>query len=163
MMVFACNFLSDFDHLRQIDELTLLGGHPESAPGSHTVEADKVLGHGLFEHGEGPENTVAKFAPPNLSELGFGIVEIENVDGFQHQILARTFNLVGQIDGGHAMHSARNLSGIEDAAFDVFTSEIGARIIRNLAIEAEISSLGADQHFIPRYFTGANHGLKSGS
>src|SRR5205085_5845374 len=151
MMVFACDFLGDFDDLGQIDERAIVGGDPESTPGGHAIEANDVLDYGLFQHGEGSEDPAAEFTPPNLSELGFGVVEIKNVNGVQHQILARALNLVGQVDGGHAMHSASNLSGIEDAAFDVFTSEIGARISRNLAIEAEISRFGADQDFIPRY------------
>jgi hypothetical protein len=85
----------------------------------------------------------------NFRQLGFRIMQVEEVNGLEAQIFAGAFDLVAQVVGRNAMHAAHHLLRVHDSALDVFLQEIAARIRREVAVKREISGFGGDENFLP--------------
>src|SRR6476620_84839 len=92
----------------------------------------------------------------DLRQLGLRIVEVEEVDGFETEVLPRALNLVTEVLGGHAVHAANDFLGIDDPAFEILAGKITARIGWQISVEGKIAGLGGNENFRPGYVPGPN-------
>jgi hypothetical protein len=109
------------------------GFEPESGPGGGAVEADLVGGAKLFEAGESLEETFFELVEGNVGKLGFGIVEVEDVDGVEAEVGAGAGDLVGEEIGVEAV----------GVAGDVGRMEVGRD-----GAGGEETCLGGDEEFV---------------
>ncbi len=83
----------------------------KALPGGGAVPANPALVHLAFEFGEGATDAVFKLRRGTEAELGFGVVQVEDVDGVHAQIGAAAVDLIGQKPGREGVHTAHYVAG----------------------------------------------------
>ena len=109
MVAGAALFGGDLGEARQAERVLLA----EALPGGGAVPANPALVHLAFELGEGATDAVFKLRRRPEAELGFGVVQVEDVDGVHAQIGAAAVDLVGQKPGREGVHAAHHVAGRE--------------------------------------------------
>src|SRR6185312_212259 len=84
----------------------------------------------------------------------------EQINSFDSQISTRSLDLIGQVAGSHAMHSAHQFALWDDAGVYVLRHEVGAGIGRNAGVVGEVTGLRAEKHLVSR--NAGLHQLRNG-
>lgn len=113
VVVAAACLAGEFEDAGEGEAVGLAGFEAKSGPGGGAIEADLVGGAELFEAGKSVEEAFLKLFEGNVGKLGFGVVEVEDVDGFETEVGAGAGNLVGEEIGVEAVGIAGDVRGME--------------------------------------------------
>jgi hypothetical protein len=86
VVVVAAGLAGEFEDSGEGEAIGLAGFEAEGGPGGGAVKADLVGGAELFETGESVEESLFEFVERDVGKLGFGVVEVENVDGVEVEV-----------------------------------------------------------------------------
>ncbi len=97
---------------------------------------------------EGAADALVELLAVQKAELGFGIVQVEDVDGVDAQIGAAAIDLVGQKIGIHGMHPAGYLFGFQETRDGAGREESGLGADHDL-VALQLPQRCADRTFRP--------------
>src|SRR5262249_41323459 len=119
-----------------------------AVPGGGAVECDLALCAGALERLEGRANAGKERGAVDLAELCLGVVNVIGVDRFEAEVRAAALELAKKIARRHAVAAGHEVVPGEDPAADVMLLDVGARIARAAAIEAEKAALGRHEDLL---------------
>ena len=115
MVAVSANFARDGYYFSQVQIVCGRSILPKSIPRCHAVHANLSASCFLFQSREGPPKPVVKCAAGDFTQLLLRVVDVKDIDGFDTQVATRTLELILQIPGGYAVHSANQFFPRNDA------------------------------------------------
>lgn len=96
VVVAAACLAREFEDPGEREAAGLTGFKAKSGPGGGAVEADVVGGAELLKAGESVEETFLELTEGNVGKLGFGVVEVEDIEGVEAEVGAGAGDLVSE-------------------------------------------------------------------
>ena len=163
MILLSAGRASAFEAGGQRDVRLFTNGDAERVPRGNAVPSNLGIANRLFHRGEGALEPGAQGFAGDVPQLGFGIMDVEDVDGLKTEIPPAALELVFEIPRSHTVHPTRQFLRLEDSGGYVFPGEISTGIGGNGAIEREITGLRANDEFVTANFSGVDQVLKGGA
>src|SRR5262249_32341740 len=120
----------------------IAGTRGRAGRGGGAVGGDAPRRDRFLERAECRAHAGQELGAIDLAELGLGVVQVVNVQGFEPEIGAALIDLIAQVARGHAMGALRDVAGLDDPRLDVRRREVRAWIARDGAVEWDESALG---------------------
>lgn len=147
VVVAAAGLACEFEDPGVREAAGLTGFQAKSGPGGGAVEADVVGGAELLKAGESVEETFLELVHGNVGKLGFGVVEVEDVEGVEAEVGARAGDLISEEIGVEAVGIAGDVGRMEVGRDGAGGEETGLGGDENFVAGGEILVEGAAEGF----------------
>jgi len=147
VVVAAAGLACKFEDPGEREAAGLTGFQAKSGPGGGAVEADVVGGAELLKAGESVEETFLELVHGNVGKLGFGVVEVEDVEGVEAEVGARAGDLISEEIGVEAVGIAGDVGRMKVGRDGAGGEETGLGGDENFVAGGEILVEGAAEGF----------------
>src|SRR3984957_10590936 len=147
VMIFTCHVLGGGGYFGELHRIAGPGFLTEAVPRGHAVKPNLSILYGRFQKNERVADAFEEVGARNFAELRFRVVEIVDVDAIDPKIFEAAAELIFEEARRHAVASADDVVGRQDARLNVFAIEVVVRIGRHRAVGREVTALRANDEF----------------
>src|SRR5580698_4586829 len=131
VMIFTCHVLGGGGYFGELHRIAGPGFLTEAVPRGHAVKLNLSILHGGFQKNERVADAFEEVGARNFAELRFRVVEVVDVDAIDAEILEAAVELIFEEARRHAVASADDVVGRQDARLNVLAIKVVVGIGRH--------------------------------